>query len=487
MLALAMDPAAQDADPDIDALLHAAGGIGAYRWGSLVLETSQLAPVDGRRIVEALAGASAGVFQSASASAQRGMIALMHELVHCQQDLSTGLGAWDALTTRHAYDRLVYQARWFVHRYTAPPYSPQIVQQLAGMPPRGFSGQMQADIDLIENRSVARPLLAGRHWWSEAESSGLLKELDIRLDGVDEFSLRSMFEAEAACVVWTALNNARYDEDSVEWLDDHRSLWSIAELDDVYTGPLQLVAMAIANGQVSVKAFIEQLPVLSILIPFMTDLACSYPPPTMIPNFPQPSMFNPVLRFVLMTRALNMMSQGAYQEFVMALWQGEWSTAETLLAKWIPLRYPSSTMTYSEWQKVLAPLADGPDDDAPLFATRLAAIRARRDGVHAKGILAVSEAGCPVQVIVQGTGIRGIQQNQQLLDDRIFGALIYNLRDLELHGLLYKDRPFRCPFGTAGICDSRTARCISGIVGVSEFPQAGCRVRDAMTTDGWHL
>lgn len=59
-------------DITMDELLHAAAGIGAYRWDSLLLETSSLAPANGCIIIEALAGVSAGAWRCAGTDRPHG-------------------------------------------------------------------------------------------------------------------------------------------------------------------------------------------------------------------------------------------------------------------------------------------------------------------------------------------------------------------------------------------------------------------------------
>ena len=375
-----------------------------------------MAPATGREIIKALAATIAGVFQSPSDLAQRGLLAILHELVHYQQDLSTGLGAWDHLTTREAYPRLVHQAKWFVTRYTPPPYAAHVEREITDAASSPFIDQVRGDLSDIHESTIGLRLLRNRTWWND-QTIELLGEFGISatVDDLSDFSLRSMFEGEAAALVWDTLRRAKYDEDSSSWLDEHRRLWHLEDLDDDYVRPLIHVATAINNGAVTDEILTKLMPVLTCLVAFMVDWASAYPPPSMVSDRRTALVNNPVLRFMLGLRAVIVMTDDAAREMFDAILDFKWNEAEQTLANWTAVRYPSSALVYQRWIETLAPLAASGDADARLFEARVLAMRGRENGSMSKGVLAIATAGSPVQVLVEGAGLHGVVQGEQLL------------------------------------------------------------------------
>jgi hypothetical protein len=115
--------------------LAIATGLAAYRWGCLVLEASRLAPADAQVLKNVFAGTFAGTMPAETAAEQRASIAVLHELIHFQQDVATGLGAWDHVVTRDAYPRLVFQSKWLMTPEMSHPFRESALQQLDGMRP----------------------------------------------------------------------------------------------------------------------------------------------------------------------------------------------------------------------------------------------------------------------------------------------------------------------------------------------------------------
>ena len=145
----------------MDEQLFAGGGIAAYTWGSLLLESSSLAPVNGASITRTLAAVSAGTLPADSPRDQRSAVSLLHQLIHLQQDLATGLGAWDHVTTREPYLRLATQSRWLVWPNHEPPYREVVEQSLRELGENAFTEQVRQDLVAISDSTIALRQLRG--------------------------------------------------------------------------------------------------------------------------------------------------------------------------------------------------------------------------------------------------------------------------------------------------------------------------------------
>jgi sorbitol-specific phosphotransferase system component IIA len=95
--------------------LHA-NGIAQYRWGSQMVSMLGSATANGQMVAEILTQVMVGTFRWTKPRDVGAAIAILHELIHLQQDVATGVGAWDHLQTRESIRQLVGQSRWFVNK-----------------------------------------------------------------------------------------------------------------------------------------------------------------------------------------------------------------------------------------------------------------------------------------------------------------------------------------------------------------------------------
>lgn len=453
-----------------DGTLNAAGGIGAYRWGSLLLETSTLAPASGKIIGDALTGASLGVLVTDSKAHQRATIAVLHELVHLQQDLATGLGAWDHVADRVAYQRLVVQSRWYITEYTEPPYAEVVKQMLDERGSSGVANQVRGDLDAIRNRTIGLRQLTGGDWATPEVAAVLQRVLNASVADAGVRSLRTMFEGEAACVVDHHISRSRFGGAGLEWIEEHRNFWDVTQMGGDYVDSLIDVATVMLNHHPSAEEMIESMPSLLVLVPWVVDLASAYPPPSLLEEWQgDPAGFDPVLRYLLILRALNRLDVDRKQRLLAAVLAEHWNDAEAVLRDASELPYPSSAEIYERWLTVLNPLATSDDWDAPLFEMRTTALRARLEGVMPKGIGAMLADATPVWVMVTGIGFKGILQGKQILDASVVNAMLGRRAAMELFDLFHGNGRFRCPWGRANRCAARQEECSTGITLVGLF------------------
>ena len=472
----------------MDEALHAAAGIGAYRWGSLLLETSSLAPANGRIIVEALAGAVGGGFITESEAHLRATIAVLHELVHLQQDLATGLGAWDHLVDRVAYPRIVNQSRWFIWKHTQPPYRAAVEQALNELGASEFTDQVRSDLDAVRQQTVGRRQLMGGAWDTPPVKAAFQRILGNRVKLRTAPSLRIMFEGEAAALTLLHIAGSRFDEVGLEWLGESAVFWNIVQMSDEYQTALFDVAEAWLNHPVSPDDIADGLTSFLSLVAWVVDLASAYPPPSLLEEWQgDAAEFDPVFRYLRILEALNALDEDRGQRLLVAVVGGHWGDGEAILRQNSELPYPSSALVYERWLAELQPLLNSDDWDSPLFRLRAAALQSRLEGSLPKGIGAIMSGSEPVQVMVQGVGLRGILHGAQNLDNKIVGALLARRSDMELFDLFHDSGRFRCPYGRANVCPAAQEECLTGITLVTGLPITGCKVRSELKEMGYAI
>lgn len=478
----------------MDEQLHAASGLAAYTWGSLVLETTRAAPVDGELVVRTLAGLAAGAFPAKSAKQQRSAIAVIHELVHLQQDLATGLGAWDHVTTRVPYLRLASQSRWFITAHDEPPYPGYVPARLEALGHSAFTDQVLADLTAIRDDTVARRQLHGESWATPQARAFVEGRVGQRLTehNVAELSLRVLFEGEAAAVTFNAVQGTGHEPDALEWLTDHADLWWLSSMPEDYRTALGMLAqsMGIDVEDVPEADAAQWVGALARSLSWAVDLACAYPSPAELAEWPaDPAAFEPVARFAEIVRALNRLDAYGASGFLDALNEDRWADAEAIVLPCIDLPYAPSSETYDRWLTMLGPLAEADDWDAQLFGLRVDAIRARRVGGNVKGLQAMVDAATPVQVMVQGLGMRGISHGKHWEHwPELAQAFVDRRLDMELFDLFHGNGVFRCPYGRAAPCPGQRDVCMDGIRHLRQLPSEDvCYVRRSLASAGWSL
>jgi hypothetical protein len=471
--------------------LHA-GGVASYRWGGLLVALSADSSASGRLIVELIAGVAAGTLPFEHPREIRACFAILHELIHLEQDLSTGLGAWDHLETRWAYPRLVHEARWFVTKFTDPPYDQAVEVGLVEASP-GLHDAFSRDLEAIRARTVALRLLAGGQWATEPVRASLLQWEDLTI--TDElaaaYGLRQILEGEAACEVDQQVRASRGTEETLAEVERYRDRWNVLRMPDEYRGPIRDVIEASTNGG-STEGVGASFPAYLALTCWLLDLVQSYPPPSVQETFADESaMFDPVARYLAMVRALNRIPQEPFTSMIEALSENDRDGAEAALLEWCRFPYPSSRSIYEAWIPIIEERSTADEWDAPLFKLRLAAIRYRLETGEGKGIAPLVYAGMPLQMLVEGRGIRGLLSGEQLLvdvGDPLKEALIARATDLELFDLLIAGRSFSCPLARGHICTARLPSCSAGFERLILLPsEEGCAIRRTLQSFGYAI
>lgn len=452
------------------------------------------ATANGRMVIETLAQVLVGTFRWTKPRDVRAAISILHELTHLQQDVSTGLGAWDHLQTRESIPALVVESRAFIGKYSRPPYR-QAIEDGVGTSDGAQRAHIEGLLRQIREESIGFRYLAGGQWCTPAAKSALARWVGDDFAAAaeqGEYSLRQVLEGEAACTVSRIITNASAAPETHAELDKYESLWRVHRMPDVYGDALIEVMTAIANETITGTSFNKVYEPAMLITPWLLDLAQGHPGARFAQAFGADAvMFDPVVRFLVLIKALNKMPGDDYVTMVGLIVEGELQGAERILLQSSNFSYPSSQDIYTDWIAVLDELmADHPWDE-PLLRMRYDAISHRLESGSGKGITELVGGRTPLQMMVEGYGIQGVVVGDQLLDEvkgPLFEAMIERNVDLELFDLLLAGGTFTCPFARAHVCDARTARCSDGAVSFGQLPQSDvCRVKSRLESWGYGI
>jgi hypothetical protein len=474
-------------------VLHA-DNVAHYHWGSQMISVLGSATIKGRMVVEILADAHAGTYRWTRPRDVRASLAITHELVHLQQDISTGIGAWDYLATRDTMPALVEAARWMVMKYTPSPYRPTIDTTLATLD-GAFAEGFRTYLNQVSRGTVGFRHLRPGSGMSPEERSELARWEGINPGdpSLKEYTLRKILEGEAACLTETVLTDGRMADSSREELDRYRGLWSVPKMSDEYSAAFLDTWRAFTNGEdVDADIAPRLYDHVRLIAAWMMDVAQSYPPADMLNVLGHPEMFDPVVRHFVLLRSLNRMSLPKAQSMVEALIAGEMTEAERLLLEFSSYPYPTSSEIYSSWLDTLTASAPDPAAwDYDLLLMRINSIQHRLENGSAKGIVALVDSQTSLQVMVEGLGIQGIIVGEHLLEDRrtrYYSALAARMEDLELFDLLFEYGAFVCPLAVAHACEGRIPRCSSGHTRLDQLPsEDSCSVRRRLHEAGYYI
>ena len=258
-----------------------------------------------------------------------------------------------------------------------------------------------------------------------------------------------------------------------------------------YLEVVQMVGKVLDSTEVTADRLWNWLDTMALIVPWVVDLACAYPTPTQLAASPlAPEAFDPVVRFGEIMRGLQRLDESMVRPIAEGIINNRWAEAEAAFAATVDVRYPSTTQTYEGWLDHMSPLAASDEWDATLFGLRVDALDSRLSGNPPKGLQAMLDAQTPLQVLVQGTGMQGIQHGKHIYSwEALKHAFVDRRLDMELYDLIHDSGRFSCPYGRAArSCPGEQPWCLSGIARLSQFPdEAKCYVRRSLKEAGWAL
>ncbi|HEY3703750.1 MAG TPA: hypothetical protein VGL22_01740 [Terracidiphilus sp.] len=291
--------------------------------------------------MEVLAGftKSTGVWENEAQF--RSLVALLHESVHYQQDICTGVGHWDHLA----------RARYRKDALTA-------FREFSFFGESGMKSEQQARQRLVSDSIFnSYPL---RDLQARATLDAALGNLPAYEKEFNQvFTIPRLFELEAVIATWSSLAQLKTSETGAQIADAFSYLYSPSQMPPDYLETYQYFnhAFLLIFGLTEESSRDEIGRVLDAFylnMPLLLDIAFAYPPPTYFEQHPDTRAdFEPGVRLVRICRELQIAPLTSKAEEVSVLdWLDE-STRHTP-----QYDYPAVAETYQAWADYFAPMVD---------------------------------------------------------------------------------------------------------------------------------
>lgn len=461
-----------------------------YHWGTLFCQFSHTAPIGRKTFVETAAALMAGVAPWNDEEGFRSTAALLHELVHLGQDLTTGLGHADYRARRISNSSLLRYAPIAIELDGAgarPPYRQQGAPRLAA----GERDPIVASAHdalryypyemMPQRRRAAVRALLDREFGAAIEDDTLF-----------DLSTQSLLETDAAHQVLVSLKNLGMDDAQWDIFDRNRRVVDPEVLGNEYWGPRILLAQIIVHHtEMSEENLLRILPVV---FGIFVDSALAYPPPELIADCGLTADdFDPSVKFGRLLKAFQALIGDVIDGFWNALAEHDYTRAEDILLQQIAAPYPPAEEVYGAWLAELALL--GPERDATIPALRAGSCAYRLDNgplQAGRGVELLFDLQAPVYYLHDEQGFAKTDWGDRVIDPDKSNALTLEMVDdfmlTELAEFLYRTGEFRCPHAQAGICDAVEDACGAGYVHPTQLPDhPDCRARRVLRDCGLDL
>ncbi|GAA0984735.1 hypothetical protein GCM10009555_059010 [Acrocarpospora macrocephala] len=466
-------------------------GAARYRWGSLIVFFKG-APVRNQTLFQELQHESFGQFAWQSNAEVRESLAFMHEIVHYQQDLGTGVGHWDDNVRRRHIPDCLLSLRVPVSRTDlAFPFARHDEDEAT-------NGDLEYAWFVYEDFLLEKLIFlhnsdvpASRH---QKIAAILALELGVEVQPEQyEFLLpESILEGEAAATVYGTILASQATAEARELIYAHSGMWDIFEMNPapVYQATMQ----AFVGGYPDLPDDPDWQPRSAFdLFTFLIDLSCAHPCPEWFEKHGvDRTNFEPGVKFFRLARALAGLDLTGRRAIEHAFSSDDLEAAEDVLLERISFDYPKAREIYAGWVEHYT--NDNHRGDNRVLATRLASARYRAEVkpiIARKSVMEATMAGIPVllhgaqgghQVWFGDTIIQPTEQTM-LQVDAALDAVHYEL----VTAMLDSGR-FRCPLATRSLCGSAQNTCRHGIDNLRLLPEApGCHVRVQLEVNGFNI
>lgn len=395
-------------------------------------------------------------------------VAILHECVHCLQDLTTGVGLWDFMLRMDSAAGILRE--WRKASYSVPFGAPVPTGE------RPSYGQWLDSGFVPQSVEASRRRLA---YLNERSTAAL----QISLEETDAFSIARLLEAEAVVQVHLILARLAMSDHQHRIMFEQRSLWSAPDMAELYQGVYHdvidlLRGWARADG-IDLDGNGARLALT--LTAMLIEISLAHPSP----DFAAQSKldirdYDPGLKFVMLLAALAGLPLAEHNAVMTSI--GDWNLAEAerLLLARCAIPYPHSLTIYADWIDRL----EQRDGDDRRIGLRLRALRqrlAQKSGVIFKSPDTFFLFGLPL-IIVSDGGFRLTSTNPEYtLGDTRFELIADIAREqavTRLFSSAIEGAPFVCSHAEFGICSARTRHCREGISSAGDFPADDqCAVR----------
>lgn len=401
------------------------------------------------------------------------LVALLHEAVHYQQDMTTGVGHWDYVKRESVLDPLLACAR-DASRSDDPArkgramlaaqqlYEPMALTTVVTEPP----GPRQ--------RRLHEALAAANNGKAIAD--------------ISPFTVPFLLEAEAVATVYIQLARMPASDEQNRIAQRHNTLFLPSAMPEAYRDTIFLYLGAMLDHlKIDAREMLKNLPAYLRFLLFFIDVALAYPPPRVLDTLPEKERrsYEPGVRLIALFHAFAALDDRGTSRFLEPAGAMQWNAAEEVLLARSRYPYLPSARIYEEWRKTFDDRARG--TSRPLDELRRQAARTRTTTTPLKTLGAVWESGLlpPFDTEagrvfnVTGGDFADPARWQRLLDQASLHVVVEQLVDHYCLG-----NPVSCPF--ASTCDVALPECATGLANLGLLPRApACRVRGLMTQHGF--
>lgn len=456
--------------------------VAQYHWGTLFCQFSPAAPVQRHTFVKVLASLAAGRAPWQSDEDFRACVALLHELVHLGQDLTTGLGHTDFLTNWTTTPQLLNYASIVVHMDGAcarPPF-----RQPGALP---WGDEKDAFVADAENSlryypaSLTPPERLQR-------IRGLLQEAvkkPVDDESLRDFSAQTLLETDAALGTIRSIKSLAMSPDQQTAVLQNKAVFELDALGPEYSRAVDHLAAVLKRHTGLNDDELE--PAIGAVYGVFVDIALAFPPLSWIDaNGRYPDDFDPGVKYFRLLVAVQQLHRDAMELFWNAFNDKRYLDVESLLRATMSYPYPSSEEVYAAWRDALTDEASSNEIarlrlDACLYRLRNGVLRSQR------GIGLLFDMEAPIVYFHKDHGFVKHDWGNRILDARASTLFTQELLDnfmvVELANFLFRTGEFRCPHAQADVCLAVEEGCGSGFVHHEQLPDStACRARRVLTS-----
>ncbi|MEK8049577.1 hypothetical protein AACH10_04935 [Ideonella sp. DXS22W] len=456
-----------------------------YHWSTLFCRFSPAAALPENFIFRAIAAIAQNAAPWNTEGEFRATVALLHELAHLAQDLSTGIGHWDFLVhasaTRSRLDDAASMVR--VHG-PRPPYEPSapISALDAEVPATGLDTLLlkYAPFDLIadDQRDRLRRIL-------EHDLGQPLGD-----DTLFDYSTQAIMESDAAGEVVAYVGGMLVSPEQRAILEGSLDLVDPRRLGKEYWRTRANLYQVLAHHcDLDANATIR---LGNLLFGLFADIALAHPPATWVAKRSASlDDFEPLVKFGRLLIAFQRLAGASMDRFLTALMEGSDLEAERLLIEVSPIKYPASDEVYEAWATELREHSEG-SMVAKLRFNACEFRLSRGSVMRSRGLGILLEMEAPIIYLTPDQGFVKLDWGARIVDPSQNFGLTQELLDrftvMELADFLFRTGEFRCPYAEAQICRVAGDRCATGLIHLAQIPNSPqCTVRGLLSHCGVDL
>ena len=447
------------------------GQVASYEWGSYCIRLLKTLDADKDVVPELLASLAQRAANWSDAREFERTVAILHEAVHCLQDLVTGVGLWDYLLAEERWPEVVVELR---RNSRTTPFGARVAP---GRAPRYQAWQDESFVP--QSRAAAARRAA--HLRSRV---AIVPKIRLTDQGV--YAIERLLEADAVMQVHLVFESLRKGASQVAAMDGKLAVWSAPHMAACYQGVYyDLIEVcrswAEADGVPLSGDLIRTAMLLTVLL---IDISLAHPSPSFVAASGLAlDDYDPGLKFLFLLASLWELDLAATGALAQALQARDVERAEAILLAGCALPYAASRDIYADWLLVLREQQRRRRDRT--VELRIKALEARLQEPSRfliKSVAAFFESGLPVIIVNPGGGYRLTSMGAHyILGDAKFelmdeiGADVSSRRFV--HGFM-EGPPVVCARAELGICEGRGAPCSQGLRAAGDFPVGvACNLR----------